>query len=74
MTSYPVRVLKAIFLIELVEISFCILGDLLIIIASVIVSIQMVYEQKFVTKYNVPPLLAVGLEGTWLKFFGVGFE
>jgi len=38
-------------------------GDLLIIIASVIVSIQMVYEQKFVTKYNVPPLLAVGLEG-----------
>lgn len=39
------------------------LGDLLIIIASVIVSVQMVYEQKYVTKYNVPPLLAVGLEG-----------
>lgn len=38
-------------------------GDLLIIIASVVVSVQMVYEQKFVTKYNVHPLLAVGLEG-----------
>lgn len=40
-----------------------ILGDLLIVIASAIVSFQMVYEQKFITKYDVPPLFAVGLEG-----------
>ncbi len=25
----------------------------------------MVYEEKFVTKYNVPPLQAVGWEGIW---------
>ncbi|CAG0885631.1 unnamed protein product [Darwinula stevensoni] len=41
-------------------------GDLLILTAQVITAIQMVYEEKFISKYNVPPLLAVGLEG----FFG----
>lgn len=38
-------------------------GDLLIVAAQVITATQMVIEQKFVTKYNVPALLAVGWEG-----------
>uniref|UniRef100_A0A915PT77 EamA domain-containing protein n=1 Tax=Setaria digitata TaxID=48799 RepID=A0A915PT77_9BILA len=42
-------------------------GDLLIIIAQIIVAIQMVIEQKIITEFNVPPLLVVGLEG----FFGL---
>ena len=32
------------------------LGDLLIVGSQVIVATQMVYEEKFVTKYNVPAL------------------
>ena len=28
-----------------------------------IVALQMVYEEKYVTRYDVPPLLAVGWEG-----------
>ncbi|PAV77953.1 hypothetical protein WR25_20103, partial [Diploscapter pachys] len=38
-------------------------GNLLIIMAQIIVAIQMVYEQKYLKDYEVPPLLAVGLEG-----------
>ena len=38
-------------------------GDLLIIMAQVIVAIQMVLEEKFVYKHNVHPLRAVGTEG-----------
>uniref|UniRef100_A0A023GP72 Putative conserved plasma membrane protein n=1 Tax=Amblyomma triste TaxID=251400 RepID=A0A023GP72_AMBTT len=41
-------------------------GDLLIVLAQVITSSQMVIEEKFVTKYKVAPLQAVGWEG----FFG----
>ncbi|XP_043918620.1 solute carrier family 35 member F6 [Protopterus annectens] len=41
-------------------------GDLLIIIAQIIVAIQMVLEEKFVYKHDVHPLRAVGTEG----FFG----
>ncbi|XP_013400884.1 solute carrier family 35 member F6 [Lingula anatina] len=41
-------------------------GDLLIIMAQIIVAVQMVVEEKFVMKHNVPPLQAVGWEG----FFG----
>ncbi|KAL4220818.1 hypothetical protein ACF0H5_019086 [Mactra antiquata] len=41
-------------------------GDLLIIMAQVIVSVQMVYEERFIGRYNVHPLAAVGWEG----FFG----
>ena len=41
------------------------LGDALIVGAQVIVATQMVYEEKFVTKYNVPALQAVGWEGTF---------
>ncbi|XP_042232753.1 solute carrier family 35 member F6-like isoform X2 [Homarus americanus] len=38
-------------------------GDLLIIAAQVVTATQMVLEEKFVTKLNVPPLLVVGWEG-----------
>nr|XP_006819219.1 PREDICTED: solute carrier family 35 member F6-like [Saccoglossus kowalevskii] len=48
------------------DINGIITGNLLIIMAQVIVSVQMVYEQKFLTKYNVPPLQAVGWEGNKL--------
>ncbi|XP_054714467.1 solute carrier family 35 member F6-like [Uloborus diversus] len=41
-------------------------GDLLIIMAQIIGATQMVVEEKFVSKYNVPPLQGVGWEG----FFG----
>ncbi|CAN7986839.1 unnamed protein product [Ixodes pacificus] len=41
-------------------------GDLLIILAQVITATQMVIEEKFVNKYRVAPLQAVGWEG----FFG----
>ncbi|KAM7395208.1 hypothetical protein PAMA_006797 [Pampus argenteus] len=48
------------------KISDVITGDLLIIMAQVIVSVQMVLEEKFVYKHDVHPLRAVGTEG----FFG----
>ncbi|KAI6227951.1 UAA transporter family protein [Aphelenchoides besseyi] len=38
-------------------------GDLLIIMAQIIGAVQMVTEQMFLERYDVPPLLAVGLEG-----------
>merc|ERR1712130_1071330 len=40
-------------------------GDLLIFCSQVIVATQMVYEEKFISKYNVPALQAVGWEGTF---------
>ncbi|KAL5014312.1 hypothetical protein ScPMuIL_008582 [Solemya velum] len=40
-------------------------GDLLIVMAQVIVAVQMVYEERFVTRLNIPPLQAVGWEGTF---------
>ncbi|XP_070782220.1 solute carrier family 35 member F6 [Enoplosus armatus] len=45
------------------KLSDIITGDLLIIIAQVIVSVQMVLEEKFVYKHDVHPLRAVGIEG-----------
>lgn len=47
------------------DINAIITGDLLIIMAQIIVSVQMVTEQNFLLKYDVPPLLAVGLEGVF---------
>ncbi|XP_065333203.1 solute carrier family 35 member F6 [Cloeon dipterum] len=38
-------------------------GDELIIIAQVITATQMVYEEKFINKHNIPALQAVGWEG-----------
>lgn len=48
------------------KLSDTITGDLLIIIAQIIASVQMVLEEKFVYKHDVHPLRAVGTEG----FFG----
>ncbi|XP_061563009.1 solute carrier family 35 member F6 [Cololabis saira] len=48
------------------KMSEIITGDLLIIMAQIIVSVQMVLEEKFVYKHDVHPLRAVGTEG----FFG----
>ena len=42
------------------------IGDLLIIMAQIIAAVQMVYEEKFVTRYSVPAMQAVGWEGTEL--------
>ena len=42
------------------------IGDLLIIMAQIIAAVQMVYEEKFVTRYSVPAMQAVGWEGTKL--------
>ena len=41
-------------------------GDLIIIIAQITAATQMVYEEKYVTRLDVHPLQAVGLEGTVL--------
>ncbi|XP_059620560.1 solute carrier family 35 member F6 [Phlebotomus argentipes] len=41
-------------------------GDLLIILAQIITSVQMVYEERFVAGLDIPALQAVGWEG----FFG----
>lgn len=38
-------------------------GDMLIIMAQVVVAFQMVYEQTVLVKHNIHPLAAVGLEG-----------
>jgi len=40
-----------------------VLGDIIIICAQVVVSVQMVVEEKFISKYKVPPLQVVGWEG-----------
>ncbi|XP_015122023.1 solute carrier family 35 member F6 [Diachasma alloeum] len=45
-------------------------GDLLIICAQVITSVQMVVEEKFVTGLDIPPLQAVGWEGIF-GFIGI---
>ncbi|XP_059501343.1 solute carrier family 35 member F6 [Stegostoma tigrinum] len=45
------------------KLSHVITGDLLIVIAQIIVAIQMVLEEKFVYKHDVHPLQAVGTEG-----------
>ena len=45
------------------DINGIITGNLLIIMAQIVTAIQMVTEQKFLNQYDVPALLAVGLEG-----------
>ncbi|XP_074471613.1 solute carrier family 35 member F6 [Sebastes fasciatus] len=51
---------------DTLKLSDVITGDLLIIMAQIIVAVQMVLEEKFVYKHDVHPLKAVGTEG----FFG----
>ncbi|KRT78800.1 hypothetical protein AMK59_6550, partial [Oryctes borbonicus] len=40
-------------------------GDLLIVLAQIITSVQMVIEEKFVHAQDIPPLQAVGWEGVF---------
>ena len=40
-----------------------ILGDVLIVVMQVMTALRMVYLEKVLTKYDVPPTLAVGWEG-----------
>lgn len=40
-------------------------GVILIVLSQAIIAMQMVYEEKFVYKYNIPPLQAVGWEGVF---------
>ncbi|CAK9296164.1 unnamed protein product [Gordionus sp. m RMFG-2023] len=42
-------------------------GDLLIILAQIIVACQVTYEERVITKYNISPLQAVGWEGNILS-------
>ncbi|KAK5972144.1 CRT domain-containing protein [Trichostrongylus colubriformis] len=44
-------------------------GDFLCIISQVVVSIQLVIEQKYMRQYNVAPLLVVGTEGKHVLLF-----
>ena len=44
--------------------SMSIIGDVLVICAQVIVSVQMVYEEKVLSRYAIAPLQAIGWEGT----------
>jgi len=41
------------------------LGNILIIIAQIIVATQMVVEEKFIGGYDIPALQVVGWEGVW---------
>ena len=43
------------------------LGNTIIVLAQIVVGIQMCWEEKYVTEYNIPALLVVGWEG----FFGL---
>ena len=48
---------------EKTDLNSIITGDLLIVMAQVIVAIQMVYEERVLSRHNVAPMQAVGLEG-----------
>jgi len=40
-------------------------GNIIIIAAQIVVAVQMVVEEKFIGKFDVPALQVVGWEGTW---------
>jgi drug/metabolite transporter (DMT)-like permease len=42
-----------------------VLGDILVLGAQVVVATQMVVEEKLLDKYQLPPLLVVGMEGVF---------
>lgn len=49
------------------------LGNLLVVAAQIAAATQFVIEEKFLSDFRVPPLLAVGMEGTFgLLICGVG--
>ena len=41
------------------------LGDMMVLIAMVFYAGQLTYEEKFVKKYKIKPLNAIGLEGSF---------
>ncbi|CAL5225386.1 g8193 [Coccomyxa viridis] len=41
------------------------LGDILVVLAQLLAATQFIVEEKYLAKYRVPALLAVGLEGFW---------
>lgn len=41
------------------------IGDVFVIAAQLAAATQFIIEEKYLTAYRVPALLAVGLEGTW---------
>ncbi len=41
------------------------LGDILVVVAQLAAATQFIVEEKYLAKYRVPALLAVGLEGFW---------
>ncbi|KAI5754679.1 hypothetical protein M8J77_010627 [Diaphorina citri] len=49
------------------DVNSVITGDMLIVMAQIITAVQMIYEEKYVTKLDIPALQAVGWEG----FFGL---
>ena len=40
-------------------------GNVLVILAQIAAAFQFIIEEKFLSKYQVPPMRAVGLEGMW---------
>jgi drug/metabolite transporter (DMT)-like permease len=40
-------------------------GDILVVCAQAFNALQFILEEKFLTQYKVPALLAVGIEGLW---------
>ncbi len=40
-------------------------GDLLVVMAQLFAALQFVVEEKFMAKFRMQPLLAVGVEGAW---------
>lgn len=42
-----------------------VLGDILVVVAQIVVATQMIVEEKILTMYNIPPTLLVGWEGTF---------
>ena len=54
--------------------SLRLLGDILVFAAQVAQALQFIVEEKFLSKYSVPPHIAVGLEGFWgLVICGAAF-
>ena len=41
------------------------LGDSFVVGAQLLAALQFIVEEKYLTRYSVPALLAVGLEGCW---------
>ena len=55
------------------ESSHALLGNLFVMAAQVFSALQFVVEEKYVKKYRMPALLAVGLEGSWGLILSCGF-